>query len=143
MSLESLYQEVILDHAENPHNYGEMDAPHLSYRLRNPTCGDDVTVHLVLDDEQRVAAIRFTGDGCSISQASASMMMDVVEGKHVDEVHAMIARFREMLVEGVEPDASLGDLEALQGVRKFPTRVRCATLSWHALEALLKEQAGA
>lgn len=135
MSLNGLYQEVILDHYKNPHNYGSLPGARLIHE-ENPSCGDQIDLQLIVENN-RIQAIKFTGQGCAISRASASMMTDVVEGKTVDEAQHLIAEFQEMLVNGTETPDELGDLEALQGVRQFPVRVKCATLAWHALQALL------
>ena len=141
MSLGSLYQEVILDHAKTPHNYGALD-PHdaRAHRL-NPTCGDTVEVQLAFDDDGRIAAIKFSGKGCAISQASASMMTDIMQGKTLDEAHALMRDFQGKMTdldgEFAFEDEALEELEALGGVRQFPNRIRCATLAWHALEDAL------
>jgi nitrogen fixation NifU-like protein len=105
----------------------------------NPLCGDEVTVDIVLDDG-RIADIAYRGSGCSISQSSASMMTEAVAGKSTDETRQLIDRFTAMMrgSDDVDPD-ELGDLEAMAGVRKFPVRVKCATLAWHTLEEALAE----
>lgn len=142
MSLNSLYQEVILDHARNPRNFGPIDKDATSVRQENPSCGDQIELQLDVDADGIIQMVKFHGAGCAISQASASMMTEVIMGKTVDEAMALLQKFRRMMTEGdVEITDDMGDLEALQGVRRFPVRVRCATLSWHALEALLAEQA--
>lgn len=146
MNLDSLYQEVILDHAKHPHNYGTLD-PHdgAGHRL-NPTCGDSVDVQLVMGDDGRIADIKFSGRGCAISQASASMMTDIMQGKTLDEAHAVMREFQQKMTDRdaeFEFDREdMEELEALGGVRQFPTRVRCATLAWHCLEDALSELNG-
>jgi nitrogen fixation protein NifU and related proteins len=138
MSLDSLYQETILDHARNPRNHGALDGPKVAIHQENPSCGDQIDLHLLIEDG-RVQAIRFTGRGCAISQASASLMTLAVEGKTIADAHRIIGEFRKMIVED-ELNDELGDLEALHGVRKFPVRVKCAMLAWNALEKLIKPE---
>ena len=150
--LEDLYREIILDHYRNPRNRGELPAPP-ARRLEgfNPLCGDEIVVFLLLEDG-RVTDLRITGQGCSISQSSASMMSAAVKGKTVDEARALIRAFKGMMsihesrldgedgeAAGPDPDVKLGDLEALQGVVKFPVRIKCATLSWNTLQQGLDE----
>jgi nitrogen fixation NifU-like protein len=133
--LSALYQEVILDHYRRPRNRGTLDEPTGSASLRNPLCGDEVDVQVQLRDG-RVADVKFGGRGCSISQASASMMTELVKGRTPDEVHALGERFAEMIRGSVEAakDATLGQARALSGVSRFPTRVRCALIAWEAME---------
>jgi nitrogen fixation protein NifU and related proteins len=140
MSLDSLYQEIILDHYKNPRNYGTLDAVEgVAIHQENPSCGDQIDLRLHVQDG-KVVAIRFSGKGCAISQASASMMTLAVEGKSTEEARSLIDGFRKLLIENDQSRLDeLGDLEALQGVRKFPVRVKCATLAWSALEKLLNE----
>ena len=143
--LDDLYREIILDHYRSPRNRGELEPPAAHAVGHNPLCGDEIDVYLQVDDGV-VRDIKVGGQGCSISQSSASMMSQAVKGKPIDEVRALVKRFKGMmsideLEEGEEPDAnvSLGDLEALQGVVKFPVRIKCATLAWNTLvEALAK-----
>ncbi|MXZ78183.1 MAG: SUF system NifU family Fe-S cluster assembly protein [Acidimicrobiia bacterium] len=148
--LEDLYREIILDHYRNPRNRGELDTPP-AVRAEgfNPLCGDEVIVYVrlangVVDD------IKFGGQGCSISQASSSMMSAIVKGRTTDELHRLNRAFKSMM--SIEPDPDdpapangngadikLGDLEALKGVVKFPVRIKCATLSWHTLIQAVEE----
>ena len=141
MNLDGLYQEVILDHAKRPHNYGKPDAHDAHAHRLNPTCGDTVDVFLTLGDDQRIKEVTFSGRGCAISQASASMMTDIVKGKTMDEAHIILRDFQSKMMdreaEFAFDDKEMEELEALQGVRQFPTRIRCATLAWHALEDAL------
>jgi nitrogen fixation NifU-like protein len=149
--LEDLYREIILDHYRNPRNRGELEVPP-AHRAEgfNPLCGDEVVVFLELDDPTRgddavVTEVRISGQGCSISQSSASMMSAAVKGRTVHEIKDLTKAFKSMMsihegeLEGqpVEPsdaaDLKLGDLEALRGVVKFPVRIKCATLSWNTL----------
>jgi nitrogen fixation NifU-like protein len=147
--LEDLYREIILDHYRNPRNRGELDAPP-AHRVEgfNPLCGDEVVVYLDINDAGVVDDIRISGQGCSISQSSASMMSAAVKGKSVAEVRDLTKAFKAMMSihesslegDGAEPDEpadpddlALGDLEALRGVVKFPVRIKCATLPWNTL----------
>lgn len=135
--LEDLYREIILDHYRSPRNRGELPSPPAA-RVEgfNPLCGDEIVVYVDVDDGM-IRDIRIGGQGCSISQSSASMMSAAVKGKSIDEVRALVHRFRHMMSveEEGEPDSSvaLGDLEALQGVVKFPVRIKCAVLAWNTL----------
>ncbi|MDQ7857820.1 MAG: SUF system NifU family Fe-S cluster assembly protein [Armatimonadota bacterium] len=139
MALDDLYRDVILDHYAHPRNRGRLDPRDITAEGANPLCGDELTLFVRLDGD-RVAAIRFEGRGCSISQASASMMTEAVAGKTLEEVRALVDAFRAMM-HGGAPAAALGDLVALQGVRKFPVRVKCATLPWVTLEQGLDDAA--
>ena len=144
--LEDLYREIILDHYRNPRNRGELETPP-AHRVEgfNPLCGDEIVVFIDLEDGV-VSDIRIGGQGCSISQSSASMMSAAVKGKTIDEVQELTKAFKAMMsihessLEGEEaepeefPDVKLGDLEALRGVVKFPVRIKCATLSWNTLD---------
>jgi nitrogen fixation protein NifU and related proteins len=146
--LEDLYREIILDHYRNPRNKGTLDAPPaIRTEGHNPLCGDEVQVYLVVRDGA-VGDIRFGGQGCSISQSSASMMSSAVKGKTVSEARALLRAFKGMMSvdDGADSDdgadttvgpngseVKLGDLEALRGVVKFPVRIKCATLAWNTL----------
>ncbi len=135
---DELYQEIILDHYRHPRGRGELEPPKITQEGFNPSCGDEVILDLRLEDG-RISDIRFHGRGCSISQASASMMTEAVKGKTLAEAHALIQQVLAMVkgeAEG-DPDA-LGDIVALAGVRNFPVRVKCATLAWHTLEEALR-----
>ena len=138
--LEDLYREIILDHHRNPRNRGEL-APPASHAVgHNPLCGDEIDVYLEVTDGI-ITDVKVGGQGCSISQSSASMMSQAVKGRPVDEVRALVRRFKGMMSipdedgNPIEPDPAvkLGDLEALQGVVKFPVRIKCATLAWNTL----------
>jgi nitrogen fixation NifU-like protein len=147
--LEDLYREIILDHYRNPRNRGELDVPP-AHRVEgfNPLCGDEIVVYLQVGDDGTIDDLKIAGQGCSISQSSASMMSAAVKGKTVDEARDLTKAFKAMmsiheqeLGDGDEagedelevPDVKLGDLEALRGVVKFPVRIKCATLSWNTL----------
>jgi nitrogen fixation NifU-like protein len=134
--LEDLYREIILDHYKSPRNRGSLEPPAVRSEGHNPLCGDEIEVFLTVDNGV-ISDIKIGGQGCSISQSSASMMSAAVKGKPVAEARALIHRFKHMMSidEDGEPDTSapLGDLEALQGVVKFPVRIKCAVLSWNTL----------
>ena len=143
--LNSLYQQLILEHYKRPRNKGELDDASVGVHMRNPTCGDEVKLQLRVEDGV-VVGVGFTGQGCSISQASISMMTDRLKGARVEDALALAERFTRMMHGDEEParDRSLGDLRALQGVSRFPVRVKCALLGFDALqEALKEESAGA
>jgi nitrogen fixation NifU-like protein len=149
--LEDLYREIILDHYRSPRNRGELDTPP-AHRVEgfNPLCGDEVVVYLDVDDEGNVRDLKIAGQGCSISQSSASMMSAAVNGKSVEEARELTRAFKTMMsiheqeIGGGEadddgPEVNLGDLAALRGVVKFPVRIKCATLSWNTLTQGLDE----
>jgi nitrogen fixation NifU-like protein len=137
--LDELYRDIILDHYRNPRHRGSLTDPSASHEGLNPLCGDEVTVDIAVRDN-RIEDIAYRGSGCSISQSSASMMTDAVAGKSVDEARHVIGSFTEMMRGSDEIDPEeLGDLEAMAGVRKFPVRVKCATLAWHTLDEALDE----
>ena len=162
--LEDLYREIILDHYRSPRNRGELEVPP-AVRADgfNPLCGDEIIVYLDVDDEGVITDLAIGGQGCSISQSSASMMSAAVKGRTVDEARTLISAFKglmsihetdiggdgseaemgiELSVDNTD-DVSLGDLEALRGVVKFPVRIKCATLSWNTLTQALDEVAEA
>lgn len=137
--LGSLYQELILDHYRHPRNRGELEEPDREAHVRNPTCGDEIRLQLRLGEDGRIADVRFTGEGCSISQAAASMMTQLMKGRTPDEAAGIGERFTRMLHADEEAarDRELGDLRALAGVAKFPVRVKCALLGFDAMKAAL------
>ena len=138
-NLQVLHQEIILAHHRRPRNRGELTDPDASVHVKNPTCGDEVTLQLRIRDG-RISQVRFAGHGCVISQASASMMTEMAQGKTLPEVDALADRFKDMLRGSAEAgkDRSLGELRALSGVARFPLRVRCALLAWNALDEVCK-----
>ncbi|HEX5513112.1 MAG TPA: SUF system NifU family Fe-S cluster assembly protein [Gammaproteobacteria bacterium] len=140
--LRDLYQETILDHNKHPRNFRRpAEASHHAHG-HNPLCGDRVDIYLVINDG-RVVDAAFEGDGCAISTASASIMTELLQGRALDEVQALFEHFHDLLTSDAAPTSDLGKLEVLAGVRSFPTRVKCATLPWHTLQAALREQADA
>jgi len=157
--LEDLYREIILDHYRAPRNRGELPAPPAT-RVEgfNPLCGDEVVLYLEVGPDGTVTDVRTAGQGCSISQASTSMMSAAIKGKSVEEARRLIKAFKALMsiheskLEGGDATAAteealegvrLGDLEALQGVVKFPVRIKCATLAWNTLQQGLDEATGA
>jgi nitrogen fixation NifU-like protein len=137
-ALGSLFQELILEHYKRPRNKGELEDADRRVHMNNPTCGDEVWLQLKFDGD-RVADVKFIGEGCSISQASISMMTQLLKGRTKDEAAALAARFTQMMHGDAEAakDSGMGDLRALAGVSKFPVRVKCALLGWNALEEAL------
>jgi nitrogen fixation protein NifU and related proteins len=141
--LEELYREVILDHSRRPRNFGELPDATVRVRGDNPACGDEIDVAVKFGDDGRLEQVKFSGRGCAISQASASMMTAKVKGKNCDEACSVLRAFENLIV-GSPEDApqTLGDLRFLAGVRKFPQRVKCAMLAWRALEQALRRADG-
>ena len=139
---DDLYRELILDHYRRPRNHGELPEAPIRVEGVNPVCGDEI--HLDLDVASgELCDISFWGQGCSISQASASMLTERLKGRPVAEAERVGRQVRAMLVDGALPDSELGDLEALEGVAKLPVRVKCALLCWNVLEQGLREAATA
>lgn len=140
-NLDELYEAIILDHYRNPRNTDPVDNPDIDVEATNPFCGDEVRIQISLEDES-VSAISVRGRGCAISQSSGSLLAELIEGKDRHEAVAIIGQVRR-LMKGDELSESeldaLGDLDALSGVRKFPVRIKCALLSWAALEDALEE----
>jgi nitrogen fixation protein NifU and related proteins len=132
--ISALYQEMILDHYRRPRNKGPIEDADETVVMKNPLCGDEIMVQLRYDGDS-VSDIGFSGRGCSISQASASMMTQLVKGRSREEIESLRGRFRDMVMgtENASDDKSLGSLRALSGVSKFPARVKCALLAWNAL----------
>jgi nitrogen fixation protein NifU and related proteins len=143
--LEDLYREIILDHYRTPRNRGELAPPAAHAVGHNPLCGDEIDVYLIVEGDT-ITDVKVGGQGCSISQSSASMMSQAVKGRKVADVRALVRKFKSMM--SIEDDSvdlpaaeeiKLGDLEALQGVVKFPVRIKCATLAWNTLIDALAE----
>ncbi|MBC7321430.1 SUF system NifU family Fe-S cluster assembly protein [bacterium] len=140
MELKELYKEVILDHYQNPRNYGEIPYAYSSEGINplcksegeNPICGDAIYIQFLVKDN-RLEDIRFTGTGCTISQASASIMTELVKGKSLEDVKTLIIRFKRIMEGEEDFTEDLGDLLAFEGVRKLPARIKCALLAWEVL----------
>lgn len=139
MSLDELYQELLLDHFKHPRCSGTLAKPDASSALRNPLCGDEVKLTLAVD-AGKITEIKFTGHGCSISQASASMMSELLKDQTVASARQALSAFQGLMQGNDNLDIGiLGDAAALAGVRKFSARIRCALLAWEALENCLKQ----
>ena len=145
MNLKELYQEIILDHGKNPRNLGKFENFNKDAKGHNPLCGDKVHIYLKLDENKKVNDIAFEGEGCAISMASASIMTDLMKGKNEKEAKEIINKFLDMIKEKDDIDTNLvGEdektkLMSLGGVKNYPMRVKCATLSWHALSSALDD----
>ena len=138
--LRELYQATILDHNKAPRNFGTLESATCSARGDNPVCGDKLTVYLEMDDAERVVDVRFDGKGCAISTASASLMTEFVKGRTRPEIDATFERFHQLVTSNPNDeidDPDLGKLAVFSGVREYPVRVKCATLSWHTLRSAL------
>jgi nitrogen fixation NifU-like protein len=140
-SLRELYQDIILDHSKHPRHFGPLEHATHNANGHNPLCGDRITVHLILDADNRIADISFEGRGCAISQSSASLMTDLLKGRNVADAEKLMDGFLQLVKgEGAE-GLSEDDLEILQvmaGVSAFPMRVKCATLAWHTMKSALE-----
>lgn len=137
--LDDLYRDLILDHYRHPRNRGALEHPDAKVDGYNPLCGDEVELQLQFDDGT-IEDVAFTGRGCSISQASSSMLTEMVKGRSKAEAKELLDAFKRLMTDPEEEvPAELGDLEAFQGVAKFPVRVKCATLAWNVLEQGLAE----
>jgi nitrogen fixation protein NifU and related proteins len=140
--LSALYQEMILDHYRRPRNKGTLENADTSVEMKNPLCGDEIGLDVAFEGDA-VRDLKFHGRGCSISQASASMMTQLVKGKRADEIDTIRKKFRDLMFGKSDPnDSQLGSLRALSGVARFPARVKCALLAWNALETALAERPG-
>lgn len=140
--LSALYQEMILDHYRRPRNKGTLENADASVEMKNPLCGDEIGLQVTFDGDA-VRDLKFNGRGCSISQASASMMTQLVKGKRAEEIESIRKKFRDLMLGNVGAgDSELGSLRALSGVARFPARVKCALLAWNALETALAGRAG-
>ena len=141
--LEELYQEVILDHSRRPRNFGELADAAVRVHGDNPACGDEIHLAVKFDQAGGVEEIKFTGHGCAISQAAASLMTMKLKGKSRADAEKMLHAFHKLVTTGADDEQkTLGDLRVMQGVRKFPQRVKCAMLAWRALEQALQQNEG-
>ena len=141
MDIDELYQDIILDHYRNPHNFGEGNPVCTQVELDNPVCGDHIKLMLDIDEDGIVKNTKFTGSGCAISIASASIMTDEIKGKKLSEVSEIILDVLQTMRGEQDADTleKHGDLVALKGVIKFPIRVKCATLAWHAVKDAIEK----
>jgi len=141
--LEELYQEVILDHSRRPRNFGDLPNASVKVHGDNPSCGDEIHLAIKFDGNGGLEEIRFTGHGCAISQASASLMTIKLKGKSRADVERMLGAFHDLVTTGKNDSVkNLGDLKVMGGVRKFPQRVKCAMLPWRAVEQALRQDEG-
>lgn len=133
--LDELYQELILEHGMHPHHFGDLPSATHQGKGLNPVCSDEIIVYLKIEDK-KIVDIRFQGAGCVLSQASASMMTDLIKGKSLAEFDSLFSEFRNLLTqEKPEKNSRLKDLMAFEGVKNFPMRVKCVTLAWHAVRS--------
>jgi nitrogen fixation protein NifU and related proteins len=143
--LQELYQSIILDHNRRPKNYGPLEGASHRAAGRNPDCGDEVSVELLLSGD-RIDDVRFTSAGCAVSRASASIMTQSIKGKSRADVDALFAQFHGLVTGALKPDPqearAMGELAAFSGVARFPIRVKCASMPWHTLLAALRGDAG-
>ncbi|MCD6047963.1 MAG: system NifU family Fe-S cluster assembly protein [Gammaproteobacteria bacterium] len=141
--LSDLYQDIIVDHTRSPRNYGKLDCASHHAEGHNPLCGDQLELFLHVNDQGVIEDLSFTGSGCSISTASASLMTEALKGKTLKQAEALFEHFHALLTqENAEASEDLGKLIVFMGVKDYPSRVKCATLAWHTLQAALKRQAG-
>jgi nitrogen fixation NifU-like protein len=140
MEIDDLYQTIILDHSKRPRNFGELPPPAVKGEGYNPSCGDEIAVFVSESPEGTIEQIRFTGQSCAICMASTSLMTTQIKGKTKAEALVLKQGFIDFLTKEAAPATGLGNLQALGGVRKFPQRLKCATLGWHALEGALKSR---
>lgn len=139
-NLDNLYRQVIMDHYKNPRNKGVLEEGSLTVNMNNPTCGDRIQLTMKVEDG-KVSDAKFEGEGCSISMSSASMMTQAIKGRNIADALKLSKIFSDIMQgnDYDEDELDLGDIEALQGVAKFPARIKCATLAWKAMEKGLKE----
>jgi len=141
--IEELYQEVILDHSRRPRNFGELPDATVRVRGDNPACGDEIHLSVKFNGDGGLEDIKFSGHGCAISQASASLMTMKLKGKTRPEVIEMLSAFHDLVTnETSDAPKALGDLRVMQGVRKFPQRVKCAMLAWRAVQQAFEQGSG-
>ncbi|MCL4558070.1 MAG: SUF system NifU family Fe-S cluster assembly protein [Deltaproteobacteria bacterium] len=139
MSLEELFKEIIIEHYQHPKNHGHIEHPDARSEGSNPLCGDEIQMELLFEGD-RIKDVMFTGNGCSISQSAASLMTEAIKGRTVAEARRLMEEYKNML-QGNDYDAGmLGDLEALSDVKKFPARVKCASLSMAVLDQALQQK---
>jgi len=137
LEINDLYQDLIIDHGRRPRNFGPLAEATSSHQAHNPLCGDQVCLHLQMEGE-RIVRVRFEGEGCALSMASASLLTEIAVGKTREELLGIAQAFHHQMVSG-EPGLSIGPLEALLPVREYPMRVKCVTMVWHALREALRE----
>ncbi len=134
--LRELYQQVILDHNKSPRNFRKIENPTVTLEGNNPLCGDNVTIYILLDEDKSIKDISFQGSGCAISKASASLMTSILKGKTVEEAEKLFHKFHDLVTDKLGDNFNLeefGKLAVFAGVREFPARVKCASLTWHTM----------
>lgn len=136
--LNDLYQQLIIDHSKSPRNYRKIEGANRTMEGHNPLCGDEVMLYLVVDDNGVIQDISFLGSGCAISKASASILTTVLKGKTVEETKELFQRVRQMVTTGETGEGDIGKLAVFAGVHKYPARVKCAILPWHAALAAVE-----
>lgn len=139
--LRELYQQVILDHNKSPRNFRKIENPTYFLEGYNPLCGDNITIYLLVDENNLIKDISFQGSGCAISKASASLMTSMIKGKSVDEAKKIFEKFHHLITAKVDEEVNLeelGKLAVFSGVREFPARVKCASLAWHTMIGALE-----
>ncbi len=141
---DELYQDIVLEHYKSKKNRGKIENADMEMEGFNPSCGDDIFLYMKLDENEKVEKATFDGSACSICTASADMLAEAVTGKTLAEAEEIVKAFKGMLIDSKDPEFpdELSDLEALQGVKNFPVRVKCALLSWDTLEQMLKQREG-
>jgi nitrogen fixation protein NifU and related proteins len=142
--LQELYQSIILDHNRRPKNYGALEGATTRRQDRNPACGDEIVLEIKVENDT-IADVRFTSEGCAVSRASASIMTQTVKGKTRAEVEQLFNTFHELVTGKIKPTPQearvLGEMAAFSGVSRFPIRVKCASMAWHSLQAALRDMA--
>ncbi|BBM83894.1 Fe-S cluster assembly sulfur transfer protein SufU [Candidatus Uabimicrobium amorphum] len=138
MSLRELYQEIVMDHYSDPRNFGKLEDADYHVHVNNPSCGDAIDLEVIVNSG-KIEQVKFDGHGCVLSQASASMMTEIIQGKDLAEVQEIADSFRSFITGKGEVKIDLEDLEIFEGVKQFPLRVKCACLSWSALREILKK----
>ena len=138
MDIKELYQEIVLDHGKNPRNKNKCKGFNKDAKGHNPLCGDQISIQIIMEGE-KISDVKFTGAGCEISTASASILTESIKGKSKNEIERIFENFHD-LVTGNETEEDLGKLTIFEGVQKYPVRIKCATLSWHALIAAIKDE---
>ncbi|MDX1919014.1 MAG: SUF system NifU family Fe-S cluster assembly protein [Candidatus Caenarcaniphilales bacterium] len=141
--LKQLYQQLIIDHSQKPRNFGRLETFSHHCEGHNPLCGDDINLFLLVDEENLIRDIKFEGQGCSISQASASMLSERVKGCSIDQALKLFRQFQGMILGELDPDKDthdLGKTAVFGGVKEYPSRIKCAILAWHALKGALEKE---
>ena len=142
IELDGMYQELLLEHSRDPHNFGEMEKPDITAEGFNPLCGDQVCIHVRMGEKAQVKEVRFKGQACSICMASASILTDETAGKSLAQVQSLIQDFRDLMQGKKPPEEFEGDIVCLSGVKNFPVRIKCALLPWTTLNEAIENKKG-